>query len=391
MRRLVLILLTLAMAACTSRPASPPAKPTPPAAATPAPVTVNYRAARWGEVPGWPGEQLAASWSAWLQSCTQLRKKPEWKTLCDEASAIGPHDAIAQRGFFERRFAPWRIETSAGKDTAFVTGYYDVLLRGSRKARPGSAPIYGVPDDLLALDLGELYPDLKGQRVRGRLQGKRVVPYWDRRDIDSGKARLDNKVLAWADNPLDAFFLQVQGSGRVRFEDGSIVRLGYADQNGHPYKSIGRWLVDRGEFTLEESSMQRIRAWAKAHPERVPELLASNPSYVFFKPMPSAAGAVGSLNVALTGGSSIAVDPRFIPLGAPVYLSTTRPDTGAGINRLVHAQDTGGAIRGPLRADLFWGDSAEAANLAGLMKQDGRLWLLWPAGATPAAPSQSQE
>jgi membrane-bound lytic murein transglycosylase A len=383
MRRLVLVLCTLAIAACTPQQVAPPAPA--PAKAEP-PVAVSYRAAAWQDLPGWPGEQVAASWSAWLQSCTQLRARAEWKPLCDEAATIDARNASAQRAFFERRFAPWRIETNTGKNTAFVTGYHDVLLKGSRKPRPGSAPIHGVPDDLLALDLGGLYPELKNQRVRGRLQGKRVVPYWDRRDIDAGKAHLDNRVLVWADDPLDAFFLQVQGSGRVQLEDGSFLRLGYADQNGHPYRSIGRWLVDRGEFTLEQSSMQRIRAWADAHPERRAELLESNPSYVFFKVLPQSAGAVGALGVALTGGSSIAIDPRFIPLGAPVYLATTRPDTQTPVQRLVHAQDTGGAIRGPLRADLFWGDSREAAELAGVMKQDGSLWLLWPAGMTPAVP-----
>lgn len=376
MRRIVLLVLALALVACASKTPSPQPSKT-------ETVAVHFRAGSWQEMPGWPGEQLAASWSAWLQSCTHLRKKSEWKALCDEAATIGARDAAAQRNFFERRFAPWRVETTAGKDTAFVTGYYDVLLQGSRKPKAGSAPIYGVPDDLLTIDLGNLYPDLKNQRVRGRLQGKRVVPYWDRADIDRGRAQLDNKVLAWADDPLDAFFLQVQGSGRVRFEDGSMLRLGYADQNGHPYRSIGRWLVDRGEFTLEESSMQRIREWARANPARVPELLAANPSFVFFKVLPQTAGTIGALSVPLTAGSSIAVDPRFIPLGTPVYLSTTRPDTGTPVTRLVHAQDTGGAIRGPLRIDLFWGDSQEAAALAGLMKQEGRLWVLWPAGRVP--------
>jgi len=378
--RVVLVLWTLVIAACTPHQVAPP---TAPSATAEPPVAVSYRASTWQQLPGWPGEQISASWSAWLQSCTQLRTRAEWKPLCDEAVAIDRGNAAAQRAFFERRFAPWRIETNAGKNTAFVTGYYDVLLKGSRKAHLGSAPIYGVPDDLLAIDLGGLYPDLKNQRVRGRLQGKRVVPYWDRRDIDAGKAHLDNKILAWADDPLDAFFLQVQGSGRVQLEDGSFLRVGYADQNGHPYHSIGRWLVDRGEFTLEQSSMQSIRAWAGAHPDRVTELLESNPSYVFFKIQPQSAGAQGALGVALTGGSSIAIDPRFIPLGAPVYLNTTRPDNHAAIQRLVHAQDTGGAIRGPLRADLFWGDSREAAELAGVMKQDGELWLLWPVGVVP--------
>lgn len=377
--RYLFVMLIVVVSACVPQQQQ---KPTP----TNQPVSVQYRSAAWSELPDWPGEQFAASWTAWLKSCTQLRTRTEWKTLCEESTQLSSADMAAQRDFFERRFSPWKIETTSGSNSAFITGYYDVLLQGSRNFKPGRTPIYGVPDDLLTIDLGDLYPELKNKRVRGRLQGQRVVPYWDRRDIDNGKAKLNAKVLAWANDPIDAFFLHVQGSGRVQLEDGSLLRLGYADQNGQPYRSIGKWLVDHGELTLEEASMQSIRAWAIAHPDRVQELLDADPSFIFFKILPPTAGAQGALNVALTNGSSVAVDPEFIPLGAPIYLSTTRPDNNAALHRLVHAQDTGGAIRGPLRIDLFWGDSTEAANLAGIMKQSGTLWLLWPKGLTPSAP-----
>lgn len=375
MRYFVFLMILVAVSACV-----PPQQQKPVAAE---PESVQYRSATWNDLPDWPGEQFAASWTAWLQSCTKLRTRAEWQALCEESKKIAAADTAAQRNFFERRFSPCRMETNAGKNDAFITGYYDVLLQGSRSFKPGRAPFYAAPDDLLTIDLGDLYPELKNKRVRGRLQGKRVVPYWDRSEIDGGNAKLDAKVLAWANDPVDAFFMQVQGSGRVQLEDGTLLRLGYADQNGHPYRSIGKWLVDQGELTLEQASMQTIRAWAKAHPQRLQELLESNPSYVFFKVLPSSAGTQGAFST-LTNGSSIAVDPKFIPLGTPIYLSSTRPDNNAALHRLVHAQDTGGAIRGPLRIDLFWGDTAEAANLAGIMKQSGTLWLLWPIGSTPA-------
>jgi membrane-bound lytic murein transglycosylase A len=295
-------------------------------------------------------------------------------------------DVAAQQAFFEQRFRPWRITTNAGDDTGLITGYYEALLTGSLTPAPGRVPLYGVPDDLLTLDLVSLYPDLKGQRLRGRVDGRTVKPYWSRAEIAEGKAGLESKVLAWADNAVDAFFLEVQGSGRLQLEDGRLLRLGYADQNGHPYKSIGKWLVDQGELTLSQASMQSIRAWAEKNPQRLQEMLNANPSFVFFRVMEHASGgAIGALNLPLTDGASIAVDPKFIPLGSPVYLATTRPDNQQPLTRLMHAQDTGGAIRGPVRADFFWGFGHDAGALAGRMKQKGQMWLLWPNGmALPA-------
>jgi membrane-bound lytic murein transglycosylase A len=216
------------------------------------------------------------------------------------------------------------------------------------------------------------------------------VPYWSRRDIDNGSASLPARVLAWVADPLDAFFLQVQGSGRIAFADGGLMRLGYADQNGHPYRSIARVLVERGEMTLEESSMQAIRAWAERHPDGLAALLDENPSYVFFRELPAPApgtpeaaidGPLGSLGVPLLARRTIAVDARAIPLGAPVWLATSLPQSDQPLQRLALAQDTGGAIRGAVRADFFFGFGDEAAEAAGRMRQQGRLWLLWPAGA----------
>ncbi|MGH8492146.1 MAG: murein transglycosylase A [Moraxellaceae bacterium] len=382
MRSLFLVAsLTLLLAACSSRPPAPAEKPV---------VDARYIPAEWSALPGWPGDQLSASWEAWLQSCKRLQNRADWKALCVQAQALqtqagsAPDDA-AIRAYFENGFQPWQIENTVSGSTGLITGYYEALLKGSREAKPGSVPLYGVPDDMLTIELGSVYPDLKSMRLRGRVAGNKVLPYWSRADIDAGRAALPStKVLAWADNAVDAFFMEVQGSGRVQLEDGSMIRLGYADQNGQPYKSIGRWLVDQGEMTLDQASMQSIRAWAEANPQRLPELLAANPSYVFFRIAADASGGpIGALNVPLTDGASMAVDPKFIPLGSPVFLATTRPDNGAPLNRLMQAQDTGGAIRGPVRGDFFWGFGAEAAATAGKMKQKGQLWLLRPKGMSP--------
>lgn len=382
MRHVLTLLLAGLLGACAT---------TTPPPALPEVATARYLAATWTELPAWPGEQLQAGWPAWLQSCTRLQTRPAWQALCAEATALAPVDEATVRDFYERRFQPWRIETGDGRDTGLVTGYYEALLTGSLAPKTGSVPLYAVPDDMLTLDIDELYPDLKGMRLRGRLEGRTVLPYWSRAEIDSGKGVAPDKVLAWADDALDAFFLQIQGSGRVQLEDGRLLRLGYADQNGHPYRAIGKWLVEQGELPLDQVSMQSIRAWAQAHPERVPELLNANPSFVFFRLLPDEAGGpIGALSVPLTATASIAVDPKFVPLGSPVYLATTRPDTGQPLQRLVQAQDTGGAIRGPVRADFFWGYGPEAAALAGQMKQPGRMWLLWPKDVPlPAAPTAS--
>jgi membrane-bound lytic murein transglycosylase A len=250
-------------------------------------------------------------------------------------------------------------------------------------------PLYAPPDDLLTIDLSAVNPDLRNMRLRGRLQGRRVVPYWSRAEIESGVAPVNGKELVWVDDAVEAFFLQIQGSGRVRLGNGEVLRLGYADQNGHPYQSIGRTLIERGELQPGEASMQAIQAWAAANPQRLPELLNQNPSYVFFRELQlpdPAVGPIGALGVPLTPQRSIAVDPRYVPLGAPAFLATTWPASDLPLYRLMIAQDTGGAIRGPVRADFFWGFGAEAGALAGRMRQQGRMWVLLPKEMKPPTP-----
>jgi len=250
-------------------------------------------------------------------------------------------------------------------------------------------PLHAVPEDLVTVDLAEVYPALQGVRVRGKLQGRRVVPYPDRAQLAAAKTPA-GKELLWVDSAVDAFFLEIQGSGRVRLDDGSTVRLAFADVNGRPYRAIGRYLVDQGEMTAEQATAPALRDWLRQHPDRQQEVFNQNPSVVFFReeklPDP-AVGPRGALGVPLTPGRSVAIDPRWLPLGAPLYLSTTDPLSAAPLQRLVLAQDTGGAIRGAIRADLFWGWNAPADEAAGRMRGQGSLWLLWPAEQAPPAPS----
>jgi membrane-bound lytic murein transglycosylase A len=325
---------------------------------------------------------LREAWPAFLNSCVVLVKKPDWKEPCTIARDVDATDAKAVRTFFEAFLVPNQVINPDGTDTGLVTGYYEPLLRGARKrGGPYQTPLYRTPDDLLTIDLASVYPELKNMRLRGRVVGNKVVPYPTRGDMLQSNV-LAGRELVWVDDPIEAVFLQVQGSGRVQLADAKeTIRVAYADQNGHPYKSIGRYLVDKGEMTLEQASAQSIKAWYIAHPDRRDELLNANPSYVFFKEekiADASKGPKGALGVPLTPLRSIAVDAQFIPLGVPVFLSTTQPASDTPMQRLMMAQDTGGAIRNPVRADFFWGFGGDAPEKAGRMKQRGAMWVLLP-------------
>ena len=347
--------------------------------------------ARWSDLPGWAEDDLAVAWPAFLQSCRGLTSKAQWllwRAACEEARGLAATDSATLHRFFEARFEPYLLTNPDGTTSGTVTGYYEPLLRGSRtRSATYSQPVLGVPPDLLTIDLSDVLPDLKNMRLRGRLQGNRVIPYYSRADIVGREKDYADRVLLWVDDAVELFFLQIQGSGRVRLPDGSMIRIGYADQNGHPYHSVGRVLIDRGELRAEQASMQGIQAWARANPARLDEVLNANPSYVFFREVPVKGneneGPQGALGVPLTAERSIAVDPRHVPLGAPVFLSTTQPNSAAPMQRLMLAQDTGGAIRGVVRADFFWGFGAEAGAQAGRMKQQGQMWVLLPPGVAP--------
>lgn len=364
-----------------------PAQPTPPAQLQ-APVPL-MTPTTFSALPGWEQDDLRQAWPALLQSCRGLASKLEWKAVCAAARAIDGSDGAAVRRFFEGWFVPNLVRAADGTDTGLITGYYEAMLYGSRK-RGGAyqTPLYRVPDDLLTVDLGGVYPQLKGMRLRGRLSGKTVVPYSTRAEIARapGSGTFMGKELLWVNDPVEAFFLEVQGSGRVQLDSGETVRVAYADQNGHPYRAIGRWLVEQGELTTEQATAQGIRAWIAANPSRRQELFNVNPSYIFFReeklPDPSL-GPKGALGVPLTPGRSVAIDPAFIPLGAPLFLATTEAGSEVPMRRLMMAQDTGGAIRGAVRADFFYGFGPEAMDRAGKMKQRGMVWVLLPKPAAP--------
>jgi membrane-bound lytic murein transglycosylase A len=346
---------------------------------------VEYVAARWSDLPGWQSDSLLQAWPAVLSSC-RVHTRTDWNEVCAAAAPLATASEGEIRAFFVSHFQPLRMirtgpRAGAAQTTGLLTGYYEPQLRGSRVRRAGfDTPLYSPPDDLLTVDLGAIVPELKGKRVRGRLVGKTVVPYFSRAQLAADPA-LQGHEIVWLDSPLDAFLLEVQGSGRIQFDDGTIIRLGYADQNGQPYRSIGRYLVDAQQLTVAQASMPGIRSWLAAHPERVPEVLDSNPSVVFFQELPlgdPALGPRGAQGVPLTPGRSIAVDPAFIPLGSPVYLAT---GDATGLQRLVVAQDTGGAISGAPRADFFCGTGAAAAAMAGSLRSQVSMWLLWPRAA----------
>lgn len=420
-RILILSVLSVLLAACTTIPENssetsqsggisapaaggplvvPPLSALPDSAART--LAGRYQVAPWSELPGWSADDLSGYWPIFLRNCkglmrrtggsltTPARATPRaWQPVCaaaiDPARAPAANDSESIRRFLQTYLQPWRVIGADGRPaTNTVTGYYEPLVRGSRRqGGPYQWPLYGVPDDLLTIDLGALYPDLAGKRVRGKLDGKRVVPYDTRANIEASGKR--PPVVVWVDDPVDNFFLQVQGSGRVQLTDGpdsgKTIRVAYADHNGQPYMSIGRWLIDRGELTADQASMQNIRAWAQRNPKRVPEMLNANPAVVFFREEPvidPEQGPKGAYSIPLAPKRSVAIDPTFVPLGAPIYLATTLPASDRPLQRLVFAQDTGTAIKGAARADFYWGYGETAGQQAGRMKQRGQMWMLWP-------------
>lgn len=336
-------------------------------------------------------EHWRSALSAFLQSCRVTAKQSVWAGVCARAAATDP--AAAQE-FFHTNFTPWRVTTVERDadgdevkrtDTGLMTGYFEPLLYGSRtKQAPFVYPIYGVPDDLLIIDLAELYPELKGKRLRGKLDGRRVVPY-DTRGTIQNRTDLEPWAIAWVDDPVAAFFLQVQGSGRILLPDGTFMRVGFADQNGYRYRSIGNWLVKNSELKSHQLSMQQIRAWAKRNPDRVKEALAQNPSFIFFEERQGnpSLGPTGAQGVPLTAQASIAVDPSRWSLGTPFIVEASQERPALAFTRPVIAQDTGGAIRGLIRFDYFWGFGDEAGEAAGRQRSTARTWVLVPNGFTP--------
>lgn len=325
---------------------------------------------------GWEGDTFDGLPEAVALQCA---KRPDVAagSLCENTVDESPAEIKA---YLEQHYLPHRVFGAKGATEGLITGYYEPLLHGSMTPDQDYRwPLYSRPSDLVTLDLAERYPELEGRRVRGRLDGRRVVPYWTRAEIDGTEKPLAGSELLWVDDAVDAFFLHVQGSGVVELADGERVAVGYSDQNGHAYRSIGRVLVEMEELELADVSLFSIRQWLVDHPGAARGLLNRNPSYVFFnlREAIDGTGPLGTLGVPLTPDRSIAVDPRVIPLGSLVFLDTTLAD-GRRYQRLMVAQDTGGAIAGGPRADIFFGQGERAEQLAGTQKSQGRLFVLKP-------------
>ena len=340
------------------------------------PATPTYHQVSWQDLPATTDDELVKGFVAWRSSCVKLTQDPVWNQSCVDAATV-PQQAQAIWQFLHEHLQPYSLRSKDGNDQGLITGYFEPVFPGSlKKDANNKVPVYGVPDDMIVVSLDTLYPQLKGMRLRGRLEGRVLKPYADAADIRKNGVKAP--ILAWMHDPMDLQFMQIQGSGRIRLKNGKQLVLGYADQNGYPYRPLGRWLLDQGLLRQDQLSMRRIRQWARQNPKHIDELLASNPSYVFFAVRPDTnEGPRGSLNVPLTAGYSVAIDRKVIPLGSLLWLSTSKPD-GSPLVRPMAAQDTGGAIIGEVRADLFWGTGDAAGDLAGHMKQPGWVWLLWP-------------
>lgn len=341
--------------------------------------------AKWEEIDGINQDNVSLAWSAWMQSCTTLINKPMWQTACTIATqlnsqTVGKPSAEAAQAYFKQNFSVYKTTNVDGTDSGMITGYYEPILKGSHiKSAKYANPLYATPNDLVTVELDSLFPELKYKRVRGRLVGNKLVPYYTRAEIEAESSPIKDKAFIYIDDIIDVFYLQIQGSGLVQLDDGSQVHVGYDNQNGHTYNSIGRLLVERGELPMANASMNGIKNWVKNNPTKLRELLNNNPSYVFFRELPAGLpGPLGALGVPILGERSVAVDAKFIPLGAPVFLSTTEPNSTKPLKRLMMAQDTGGAIKGGVRADFFWGAGFEAGKQAGAMKQVGKIWVLLP-------------
>lgn len=376
--------LIFILSACTQTPSTT----APETADTPA-----FRDVPFSALPGWATDRHAAAVPALIRSCPPMEKRgvsgfgsaAVWQSICAQARALPAGNDRAARVFFERRFTPAAVSGKDGAD-GLITGYFEPELQGARK-RQGrfDVPLHVRPPDLVAVDLGRFSDDLKGKRIAGRVVQGRLIPYHNRGQIEGGALRGKKLELVWVDDAADAFFLHIQGSGRIRLRDGTVLRVGYAGTNGQPYTAIGRELIARGEIPRERMSMQAIRKWMVAHPAAGAKLMRTNKSYVFFRKL-TGAGPIGAQGVALTPERSIAIDRGILPLGLPVWMDTVLPDGPATpYRRLMIAQDTGGAIKGAVRADIFWGPGARAAQMAGSLKSPGRYWFLRPRNTAPGS------
>lgn len=345
----------------------------------------------FADLADWKADRLTEALPALRRSCKRiLALDPEkqigtdavpmtaadWRDGCGALTAAD--DDFTTRSALETYFTPM-LASNRGVEEGLFTGYFEAELQGADA--PDEIyryPIYKRPPDHVIADLGKFDDELKGRRIVGRVDGGRFVPYPDRGSLEQSHLPGKGLELFWAKDRIDVFLLQVQGSGRVILRDGSVRRIGFDGHNGRPYKSIGRVLIDRGELEAHQASWDGIRGWIERNPNEATALLAENPRFIFFREI-DGEGPIGAEGLALTPGRSIAVDRKFLPMGVPLWLETNWPsEKDKPLNRLMVAQDTGGAIKGPVRGDFFWGYGAEALKYAGRMKSSGRYYLLLP-------------
>ena len=384
-----------------SRVAIPPDLLSPVDLPEPPPDRLVLEPVSYDALPGWDDDEVEAALPALQRSCLRMRfLDPErevrpveqggtiadWMPFCGELLEVesGENAGPSLRATLQAHLVPFAVRNNR-KDEGLFTGYYEPTLQGSRRRTERYRyPLYLRPRDIIQVDLGRFREEFDGRRVAGRLVGDELRPYHDRAAIDDGALARKGLELVWVDDAVDSFFLHIQGSGRVELEGGGVMRVGYAGQNGHPYYAIGRELVVRDGVDPKDVSMQSIRAWLAENPEQADEVMQLNPSYVFFREL-RGDGPLGSQGVPLEPGRSLAVDRSYHPMGAPVWLDATAPDAedaeaqeGMALQQLMVAQDTGGAIRGPVRGDVFWGGGERGAEIAGRMKNRGRMWIMLP-------------
>ncbi|PJD93754.1 MAG: hypothetical protein CK424_01600 [Legionella sp.] len=360
---------------------------------------MTLKAIDFAELPHWNSSSLIHSLKTFQISCRCfLKQNPErpvgnqwfalqakdWFPACKAALSIDPKNAQQAQHFFENWFQPAEFYQN-NTLTGLFTGYYVPEIEASlHKTTEYNVPIYGTPTNLVKIDLNTFDPTLPTRQLWGRLEHNRMVPFYSREEIDQGAIQHVAPIIAYIRSPIDRLFIEVQGSALLSLQDGTKLNLGYSGKNGLPYTAIGRVLMDRGILNYDTLSKQNIEAYLNAHPEETNDILHKNRSFVFFKPL-AENGAFGSQGVPLTPGYSLAVDLNWVPIGMPIWLNTTFPDpqqtTHHSLNRLMIAQDTGGAIKGTVRGDVFWGNGEDAAAIAGKMKNTGRYWLLIPKAA----------
>ncbi|ULJ69432.1 MltA domain-containing protein [Wielerella bovis] len=385
---------------------------------TPSNSNTQYRVASFAELPEWYAQPFSGSLKSFKNSCLKLVEQAQWQYVCARAAQT-PDTDLAAKNFFEQFFTPWQVSTN-GQLGGKVTGYYEPVLQGNvQSTTTARFPIYGIPMDLVSVplpnnlrnskgvvrinpttanmgaiqsngaytaNLAQFPVETRGSVLKGRFVGKQFVPYFTRAEINAGALTGRAPILGYANDPVELFFLHVQGSGRLVTPTGQMVRLGFADANGLPYRSIGQYMARKNYLPLAQTSMQGIKTWINANPLHLAEVLGQNPRYVFFRVLDGSPeqGPIGAMGVPLTAGFSGAVDKRFITLGTPLFLATTHPDNPkVGLNRLLVAQDSGAAIKGAVRVDYFWGYGEAAGQTAGKQNATGYVWQLLPHGVMP--------